>query len=61
MASMVPVELFSITMSAVFTSSFSTANPSGILELTPKLRLVRLDEANDAVISVPMTSRMKSG
>ena len=58
---MVPVELFSITVSAVFASSFSTAKPSGILELTPKLRLVRLEEANDGVISVPVTSRMKSG
>ena len=58
---MVPVELFSITTSAIATSRFASSRPSGRFRLTPKLRLDRLDDANDGVISVPMITRMKSG
>ncbi len=56
-----PVELFSITTSAVATSCFTSARPSGRFRSTPKLRFDRLDAANDGVISPPMILRMKSG
>ena len=56
-----PVELFSMTTSAMATSRFASSSPSGRLRSTPKLRFDRLDDANDGVISLPMITRMKSG
>ena len=56
-----PVELFSITTSAIAARRMSTARPSGCFRFTPKLRFERLDDANEGVISPPVISRMKSG
>jgi hypothetical protein len=48
---MVPVELFSIRTSADAASRCTKATPWGDFRLTPKLRFVRLDDANDGLVS----------
>ena len=60
-AVMVPVLLFSMTMSACVASWRRIRKPSACFTFTPKLRLLRDDEANDGVIMPPRTMRMKSG
>src|SRR5262249_11828034 len=61
MSSSVPVELFSIATSAQASRRFKVARPSAFFAFTPKLFLLREDDANDADISEPMITRMKSG
>ena len=58
---MVPTVEFSMTTSLCATSRFTCSRPPSFFTFTPKLRLHRLDEANDALISVSATRRMKSG
>jgi len=57
---MVPVELFSITTSADAASRRTKSTPSGDFRLTPKLRLERLDEANEGLVRFEPIRRMKS-
>ncbi|MCZ7526296.1 MAG: hypothetical protein M5U14_07930 [Acidimicrobiia bacterium] len=61
MSAIVPVEPFSMITSAQATSRRARASPSSVFTFTPKLRFTRLDEAKDALISLPATVRMKSG
>ena len=61
MSSIVPVALFSMITSVCAISCFSAARPSGFFTLTPKLCLLRDDDAKDGEVHAPVTVRMKSG
>src|SRR5205823_12602042 len=60
-ASIVPVELFSMTTSADATSRRTSATPSGDFKSTPNERFDRLDDTNDGLVRFAPMSRMKSG
>jgi len=55
------VELFSMTTSDTAISRLMISSPRPVRRLMPKLRLHRLDEANEGFISVHNIARMKSG
>ena len=61
MADIIPVEPFSVTTSTCSASACTISTPSFVFTLTPKPRLLRFDEAKEALISVDITTRMKSG
>ena len=61
MSERVPVALFSMITSACAIRRFSCARPSGFFTFTPKLCLLRDDDAKEGEVQPPVTVRMKSG
>ena len=59
--SIVPVEPFSVTTSAVADELVEEARPSSDFRLMPRPRFEREDDAKEPLICVPITMRMKSG